>query len=448
MMSHPITRFSSCVAVVAALLVAGCAGSTTSVTPAQNERPQTASAAMAPQQYHVIALSSLGGSVAAGISDNDLGAISGYSLLSDNATLHAALWYPGSTSATDLETAGGVNSAVEWPNHALGEVVGISQTSQSDPLKEQWSCSYPAGGGFLPYTGQECRGFVWRFNGMRPLGTLGGNNSFASGSNILGQVVGWAETSTHDATCVAPQVLGFEAVRWGFDGDSRALPPLQGDPDSAATAINDIGSVVGISGICENAVGALSAAHMVLWKDGTARQLPTLGGSAWNTPMMLNDEDAVVGFSDRPGDNNGSNFNGHAFLWTSKNGTTDLGTLAGDAVSYAYSINNRKQIVGQSCTPGCASSRAFLYEDGTMYDLNTLLDSSSAGYSLIFANDINDEGAITGLAVTSGGSILAFRLVPNGGWSAATNGASREKRRLPFRLRAGAFGRIILNFMH
>ncbi|MBV9736521.1 MAG: DUF3466 family protein [Candidatus Eremiobacteraeota bacterium] len=159
---------------------------------------------------------------------------------------------------------------------------------------------------------------------------------------------------------------------------------------------------------------------------------------------MLNDEDAVVGFSDRPGDNNGSNFNGHAFLWTSKNGTTDLGTLAGDAVSYAYSINNRNQIVGQSCTPGCAGSRAFLYENGTMYDLNTLLDSSSAGYSLIFANDINDEGTITGLAVSSGGSILAFRLVPSGGWLAAPSPQSRENRPLPFRLRAGPFGRITL----
>ncbi|MBV8726934.1 MAG: DUF3466 family protein [Candidatus Eremiobacteraeota bacterium] len=403
---------------------------------------------MTPQQYHVIALSSLGGAVAAGISDNDLGAISGYSLLSDNATLHAALWYPGSTSAIDLGTLGGVNSAVEWPNHALGEVVGISQTSQIDPLKEQWSCSYPAGSGFLPYTGQECRGFVSRFNRMRQLGTLGGNNSFATGSNIFGEVVGWAETSKRDPTCVAPQVLGFEAVRWGLEGDAHALPPLGQDPASAATAINDVGSVVGISGLCQNAVGALSAEHIVLWKDGIPHQLPTLGGSAWNTPMMLNDEGAVVGFSDRPGDNNGNNFNGHAFLWTSRNGTTDLGTLAGDAVSYAYSINNRNQIVGQSCTPGCASSRAFLYQHGTMYDLNTLLDSSSAGYSLIFANDISDEGTITGLAVSGAGSILAFRLVPNGGWSGSTMGASREGRSLPFRLRAGSFGRIMPNLTH
>jgi len=443
-MSHQIIRSSRYAAALAALLVAGCAGGTTSVTPPRSGSPQTVSQAMAPQQYHLIALSSLGGSVAAGISDNDLGAISGYSLLSDNATVHAALWLPGSTTAIDLRTAGGTNSAVEWPNHALGEVVGISQTSQTDPLKEQWSCSYPAGAGFLPYTGQECRGVVWRFNRTRQLGTLGGNNSFASGSNILGEVVGWAETSAHDATCVAPQVLGFEAVRWGLDGDPRALPPLGGDPDSAATAVNDVGSIAGISGICQNAVGALSAEHMVLWKNGIAHQLPTLGGSAWNTPEMLNDEDAVVGFSDRPGDNNGSNFNGHAFLWTSKNGTTDLGTLAGDAVSYAYSINNRNQIVGQSCTPGCAGSRAFLYENGTMYDLNTLLDSSSAGYSLIFANDINDEGTITGLAVSSGGSILAFRLVPNGGWLAAPNRQSPGNRPLPFRLRAGPFGRITL----
>ena len=445
-MLHCKTYFSRSIALFAALLVAGCAGGTTALTP-RSDQPQTVSRAAMPQQYHLIALSTLGGSVAAGISDNDLGAISGYSLLSDNATVHAALWYPGSTNAVDLGTSGGTNSAVEWPNHAFGEIVGISQTAQADPLGEQWSCSYPAGGGFLPYTGQECRGFVWRFNHLRPLGTLGGNNSFASGANVFGQAVGWAETATHDPTCVAPQVLGFEAVRWGLDGDAHALPPLGADPDSAATAINDLGSVVGISGICENSVGALSAEHMVLWENGIPHQLPTLGGSAWNTPMMLNDADAVVGFSDRPGDNNGNNFNGHAFLWTPKEGTSDLGTLPGDAVSYAYSINNRNQIVGQSCTPGCASSRAFLYQHGTMYDLNALLDSSSASYSLIFANDINDEGTITGLAISSTGSILPFRLVPTEDKAAQASGASRRLQ-IPYRLRAGAFGRIVPSFAH
>ena len=403
-------------------------------------------AAASVAQYHVVALTSLGGGLAAGISDNNQNWVSGYSLLSGNAAVHAALWYAGSSSATDLRTLGGANSAVEWPNHTPGSVVGISQTATADPLGEQWSCSYPAGGGFLPYTGQECRGFVWANGAMTPLATLGGNNGFASGSNAIGQTVGWAETSTHDPTCVLPQVLQFEAVMWDRSGTPHVLPPLGNDPDSAATAINDRGDAVGISGICQNAVGNQSAAQMVLWRDGVPMRIPTLGGAAWNTPEMIDDAEDVVGFSDLPGDQNGAHFNGHAFLWTAAAGTKDLGVLPGDAVSFAYSINNRGQIVGQSCTPGCASSRAFIYQNGTMYDLNALLDPSSAAYDLIFANDINDEGQITGLAVNTGsGAIVAFRLTPRGSVSSQSVRRTMAEPMPRYRVRMGPLGRPIVS---
>lgn len=85
---------------------------------------------------------------------------------------------------------------------------------------------------------------------MRPLPTLGGTNGFATGTNNKGQIVGWAENTVHDPTCVAPQVLQFRAVAWGpKEGQIRELPPLPGDTVSAATALNDRGQVVGISGI-------------------------------------------------------------------------------------------------------------------------------------------------------------------------------------------------------
>lgn len=375
--------------------------------------------------------------------------MSGYSLLSDNATVHAALW-PDSTTATDLGTLGGTNSAVEWPNHGFNQVVGIAQTATTDPLGEQWSCSYPAGAGFIPYTGQECRGFLWRHGNMIDLGTLGGNNSFASGANLLGQPVGWAETSVHDPTCVAPQVLQFEAVTWDVNNHPHALMPLPGDSDSAATAINDQGDVVGISGICQNAVGNQSAAHTVMWTRGAPMSLGTLGGAAWNTPEMINDRDQVVGFSDLPGDAGGANFNAHAFLWTRGKGIKDLGTVGSDQISFAYSINDEGQIVGQSCNnASCSTSRATLYQNGTLYDLNTLLTSASTGYDLIFANDINDLGRITGLAIdTSTGSPVAFELVPVFGASANAPSASimssaRTASTTALGLHLGPFGRMI-----
>ncbi len=115
-----------------------------------------------------------------------------------------------------------------------------------------------------------------------------------------------------------------------------------------------------------------------MWRSGVATQLPNLGDSAWNTPEMINDENKVAGFSDLPGDDNGVNANPHAFRWTEAGGIVNLGTLPGDSVSYACSVNNRGVIVGQSCTPGCAQSRAFVYVGGQMFDLIQLIDSSGA----------------------------------------------------------------------
>lgn len=230
--------------------------------------------------------------------------------------------------------------------------------------------------------------------------------------NNLGQVVGWAENTVHDATCNAPQVLQFRAVLWDIrTGLVRELPPLPGDTVSAATAINDRGQVVGISGTCDNAVGRFSAAHAVLWNNGTPVDIGDLGGEAWNTPMAINHRGEVVGFANLPGGDPGA-FNAHAFLWTEADGMQDLGTLPGDAISQALGINGRGQVVGLSC--GGSGCRAFLWEDGVMADLNTLVTLGYEGH-LVFANDINDEGAISGQAIDPGtGDAVAFLAAPLG----------------------------------
>jgi hypothetical protein len=57
----------------------------------------------------------------------------------------------------------------------------------------------------------------------------------------------------HDPACVEPQELQFRVVLWGpRDDQIRELPPLPGgDTVSAATALNDRGQVIGISGSCD-----------------------------------------------------------------------------------------------------------------------------------------------------------------------------------------------------
>jgi probable HAF family extracellular repeat protein len=242
---------------------------------------------------------------------------------------------------------------------------------------------------------------------MRPLPTLGGTNGFATGANNKGQIIGWAENTVHDATCVVPQVLQFRAVVWGPKvGQIRELPPLPGDTVSAATALNDRGQVVGISGICDRAIGRFSAIHAVLWQNGKVIDIGNLGGVAWNTPMSVNEHGDVVGFSNTSSAAGGG-FAAHAFLWTRRDGIRDLGTLPGDSTSQALGINERREIVGTSCDASF-SCRAFLWRDGVMTDLNTLVASDYHG-TLITANDINQSGRITGQALEHAtGTLVAF----------------------------------------
>jgi probable HAF family extracellular repeat protein len=376
-----------------AMLYAGAAGATRRDTPGG---------------YVAFNYSSLGGTSAAGTSINELGLVAGYSNVEGDTARHATAWLYGLTF--DLGTLGGPNSAVLWPvKNDKGVIAGIAETDELDPLGEDWSCS-----NFFPGapSGHTCRGFVWERGVMKALPTFGGNNGFAAGANNSGQIVGWAENAFHDPTRNAPQVLQFRAALWEpRRNEMEELPPLPGDTTSAATAINDRGQVVGISGICDNAVGRFSAAHAVLWEDGEVIDIGHLGGVAWNTPMAINDHGEVVGFSNVSADDAGE-FKAHAFLWSEEDGIQDLGTLPGDALSQALGINNRGQVVGLSCAEGFASCRAFLWQDGVMLDLNAL---TGFGYvdHLFFANDINDFGMITGQAVEeSSGDSVPFIALP------------------------------------
>ncbi|MFL6293966.1 MAG: hypothetical protein ACJ759_23975 [Thermoanaerobaculia bacterium] len=344
-------------------------------------------------EFQITNLPALGGTVSRGNSLDNRGWVAGYSNLAGNQSRHATLWLDG--VAVDLGTLGGPNSSVAWPvKNDRGLIAGIAQTATPDPLGENWSCA-----AFFPgatATGYTCLGFVWEDGEMRALPMLGGNNGFATGANNRGQVVGWAENTVHDPTCVPPQVLQFRAVLWGpEDGQIQELPPLPGDTSTAATAINDKGQVVGISGTCDQAVGRYTAAHTVLWEKGTVTDLGNLGAPWWNTAMAINQQGDVVGFAGVPG-GDADNPVLHAFLWTRRDGIQDLGTLPGDFTSQANGINDRGQVVGTSCDTA-GNCRAFLWEDGVMRDLNTLVAPGYAGI-LTMAQDIDDRGEITGRA--------------------------------------------------
>lgn len=368
-------------------------------------------------------LPSLGGTNSAANSINGRGWPMGVSFLSGNTVMHAALWRNG--SAIDLNTLGGPNSAVEWPvSNDRGYVSGISETSKNDPLGEStsWSCHafLPDGGS----SGKTCVGFVWHAGKMRPLPTLGGNNGYGAGMNESGVIAGWAETNQHDSTCIAPQVLQFLPSVWNaVSRKVKALPTLtirgKSDPDGAATAVNRQGDVVGISGICDQAVGRFTARHALLWRHGKPVNLETIGGISWNTPTAINDEGQIVGFLNRRGksDKQG-NPNFISVIWNSANSEpTKIGTLPGDSLSEPTSINNEGVVLGVSFP----SSHVFLWQNGTMTDFTQLVLQSYPQLEPVSVGGINDRGEIAGQACqlvsgvcpSTGATFVTFLAVPN-----------------------------------
>jgi len=360
------------------ILIAGCCGMALAQAP----------------QYKIVTLDTLGGTVSRGNSINNRGWVAGYSNLPGDESRHATLWRHG--SLLDLGTLGGPNSNVTWNvKNNRGIIVGIAQTAIPDPLGEYWSSS-----AFFPgpnNIGFICLGFRWEKGVMTALPTLGGNNGFATGANNRGQIVGWTENTCHDPTCVPPQVLQFRPVVWGPKSDQiREFPLISGDTSGAATALNDHNQAVGISGICDQAIGRYTAKHAVLWEKSGVMDIGNLGAEWWNTPTAINQRGDIVGFAGDPAFPEGDIV--HAFIWTKSDGIQPLSALPGHVDSEADSINEQGLVVGTSCDAAFADCRAVVWKNGVVTDLN---DLKPPDYSARLENgkDINGEGEITGRAI-------------------------------------------------
>jgi probable HAF family extracellular repeat protein len=355
----------------------------------------------AQHHYNVIDLGTLpGGNFSQPFVITSNGVVSGSSNLPDNSQ-HAVLWYSGRMK--DLGTLGGLNS-IAFGVNAYGETVGEAESSASDPNGEDF-CGFG--------THLICLPTLWQGGKPNALPTLGGNNGVVNRNNNWGFAVGWAETSKDDPACPAPQKLHFKAVAWA-DGFPIELPTKNGDPDGIALGINGYGDIVGSSGICStfnpNLLFSLQGVHALLWQNGKVVDLGNLGGTTGqafgNLAFAINNRGQVVGGSDLSGD---TSF--HAFLWTKAKHMQDLGTLSGDVDSAAIAINEHGVVVGLSIDAS-GNTRAFVWQNGVMTDLNTLIQSNPPLY-LLTGCSINFHGDITGLGATSTGEIHTYLAVPD-----------------------------------
>jgi probable HAF family extracellular repeat protein len=237
------------------------------------------------------------------------------------------------------------------------------------------------------------RSFLYDGGGpLQELSTLGGRSTYAAGINNDGQIVGWSNTSD-----------SYHAFRCIGTGPMQDLGTL-GGVGSEATAINNGGQVVGIA----DTASTPYSAHAFLYSgSGPMQDLGTLGGRL-SEATALNERGQVVGWSN-PTDSDAK----HAFLFDGIGPMQDLGTLGG-TTSWAAGINDSGQVVGWSPVGynyyGDPIDHGFLYENGTMFDLNSLIPS---GWTLYGATAINDDGQIVGMAQnTSTGDQHAVLLTP------------------------------------
>jgi len=120
----------------------------------------------------------------------------------------------------------------------------------------------------------------------------------------------------------------------------------------------------------------------------------------------INSRNLVVGAT---GTNSTSGEFSHAYLYDyNTDALLDLGTLYGGLTSSAADINELNQVVGTSWLVTQLTSvydptqyHAFLWENGSMTDLNTLLPAGS-GWILTAATAVNDNGDIVGTGLLNG----------------------------------------------
>src|SRR5258708_973567 len=227
---------------------------------------------------------------------------------------------------------------------------------------------------------------------LTDLGALPGTNSYALGINNQGQVVGYFQTFG-----------GTHAFLYS-SGTMTDLGSL-GDGSAYALSINDPGQIVGFAEVT-------NSAHAFLFSNGAMTDLGTLGGSA-SFAFGINSAGEVVGYIDTA---NGA----RAFLYNAS-GLYQLGTLGGTN-SFANGINSFTQIQGTSSTDNDGRTQAFLWQNGALLNLDSLVPAGS-GWELEDARGINDRGEIAGWGTINGqqrgflygnGSVTSLDTLPGG----------------------------------
>jgi len=331
--------------------------------------------------------------------------------------------YFDSTSASSINDHGQVLGNVRWAGVSgnrvyIWEPGGTAREIMLDVKGRPWGKKIGDRGHVFgevnDATGTSYQ-IVWSAtDGMRKITSRIGGKCEGEDMNDLGQVAGSCRPSNTTRTTVV----------WSITGEMEVLDLA---PGSFAQAINNHGRVFGwnLKGLFISGPDETN-----YYEDLKEPSLLT----------DMNDQELVVGVSFDIVGNECKNF--RASIWSPTDGYRVLAQLEGFQ-THARAINNAGQIVGTAAPPedsrphwllkflidqsreltnqdpvyrfGWQGSRAILWEDGNLNDLNFLIAEDPGWMSLCEARDINNKGQIVGIAIhrdTQVGNMTGFVLTP------------------------------------
>lgn len=252
-------------------------------------------------------------------------------------------------------------------------------------------------------------GFVYRGGQITVIGSLG-------------SPAGSRPAAINNAGLVGGRSSLANGTFHGFlydDGLLTDIGALPGYPQSRVNSINESGDAVGAS-----LTGAGTTSRAVLWRNGLLTDLGAGTANAINQAGMIvgttnnravqyengeiidlgdfgdgvltqaidvNDLGQILG---RGYVFDGSSLVSHPFLYQ-EGVWHDLGLPASVPLGIPIAINNHGEVVGNSNgSLGSSNRPPFVYTNGEIYNLQTLLDDSGAGLNLQLVYDINDRGVI------------------------------------------------------
>ena len=317
------------------------------------------------------------------------------------------------------EISSAQTSCVPMAINASGDVVGYCGAGELNSFAVRWHSD-----GTVENLGTWQNGTFTRALGINALGQIvgDGDDGDLKAKALVRGTSGWigidgsggsyqgafgiTETGVifgNFSTVGSPATETWDPVFWTYDARhdrytrndlaKAAGTPTTGFSGAFVFAVNSSGVAVGQ--VASDIVGNQGG----LWNNDASHSLVVLAnpvGPGSAEAFGVSDDGRAVGRT------YGDTAPQHAVLW--RNDVThtavDLGVLAGDLRSEAYGVNVVGQVVGASF--GSAAGRGFIYQNGALAELTTLLDTPFAAWSVNEPAAINNAGVIVATATQNG----------------------------------------------